>query len=84
MSSVNLREKMHEAGYNNLLDICLDLHMANTGSFQDVPTNKYKFLVSILKQSIEEWVDGNAKYKSFDEAVRNLIKATIEECQRFS
>jgi len=83
MSSSEVRQKTVESGYNNLLDICLDLHMMNNGSYQDMTKEKYEFLVSILKQADEEWFEGNSKYKIFDDAVRNLIKATLEECDRF-
>lgn len=80
MSSVDLRNKVANSGFGNLLNICLELHMSNTGSSDCLKIAEKTNLVSILKQSIEEWDDSYYNFQFFDNAVRNLIETTIEEC----
>lgn len=79
MSSVDLRNKITNSGFGNLLNICLELHMSNTGSSDVIGFTKKIFLVTILEQALEEWKEGPTSSKPFDDAVKNLIEITIKE-----
>lgn len=82
MSSPELRKRMIDFGYSNLLNICLDLHMQNSGSYDGMNKVVFKCLVSILEDALNEWKETtHLKYKQFDDAVKNLIIATLEECK---
>ena len=81
MSSVDLRNKIANSGFSNLLNICLELHMSNTGSSDCLNDEQKTFLATILEQALEEWNDGFIKYKLFDDAVENLIEKTLKECK---
>ena len=81
MSSVNVRRLVEESGFGNLLNICLELHMSNTGSSDALNDDQRLFLINILKQSIIDWTEGQIKYKKFDNAVLHLITTTLQECK---
>ena len=81
MSSVNVRRLIEESGLGNLLNICLELHMSNTGSSDALSDENRLFLINILKQSIIDWTEGPEKYKKFDNAVLYLIETTLQECK---
>lgn len=80
MSSVNVRRLVEESGFGNLLNICLELHMSNTGSSDALNGDQRSFLINILKQAIADWTEGSGKDKKFDNAVLYLIQTTLEEC----
>ena len=80
MSSVNVRRLIEESGLGNLLNICLELHMSNTGSSDALNSEQRSFLVNILKQAIIDWTEGSDKTKKFDNAVLYLIQITLQEC----
>lgn len=64
-----------------VLDVCLDVHMQNTGSLS--PQDDYDDNISFLKRKLEFWkpsfTHDLAFTKDFDEAVRNLIVVTLKE-----
>lgn len=81
MSSVNVRRLIEESGLGNLLNICLELHMSNTGSSDALSDENRLFLINILKQALVDWTEGPEKYKKFDNAVLYLIETTLQECK---
>jgi hypothetical protein len=63
-----------------LLDICLYLHMNNTGSSDPLPDDIEVYYIKILKTAINNWEPShNKKFEEFDNAVLNLINKTILE-----
>ena len=81
MSSVNVRRLVEKSGFGNLLNICLELHMFNTGSSDALNDKDKLFLINILKQALLDWTEGPEKYKKFDNAVLYLIETTLQECK---
>ncbi len=65
--------------YENILNTCLELHQANTGSHQpDVSEADYTEKYNFLLKRIQEW---KPMESIFDEAVLTLMLVTIKECE---
>lgn len=71
------RELMNEG--ENLLTICLDLRMSNSGAADPLIDSCKERYIKILKKAIRFWESGPEKFKRFDNAVLELCKATLEE-----
>lgn len=69
------RERQGEA---TLLDICLALHMSNTGSSDPLDVVEQNRLMQILRDAVRFW-EPSVHSHYFDAAVLNLIRATIDE-----
>jgi hypothetical protein len=63
----------------NLLSICLTMHMAHTGSSDPIEYMEYIRLKHILVTSIQHWEAPHRKTKRFDYAVFGLIEITLTE-----
>ena len=59
-----------------ILDVCMGLHMSNTGSSDRLPKEKAAKYCGWLMMRLESWHYTSDKY---DEIVRQLVKHTIEE-----
>lgn len=66
-------------GNENLLQICLDLHMAHTGSSDPLLDYVKERYLKILHLANLHWRP-SVRHKEFDNAVRTLILATMREC----
>ena len=63
-----------------ILPICLGLHMAHTGSSDPLPEEDKASHVAWLRQRLAEWQPtAHAQWGRFDEAVKALIMATLDE-----
>jgi len=63
-----------------LLDVCLYLHMSNTGSSDPLPEDIEVNYIKILKTARDNWEPSVHKYwEEFDDAVLNLINKTLLE-----
>jgi len=62
----------------NVLQMCLDVHMATCGS-SDCDPHKQKIDVYLLESILKEWEPSPPFTMEFDEAVKNLIKITVKE-----
>lgn len=62
-----------------LLGICLDLHGVHTGSIdrRDMPDEE--MWLAIIRKALATWELGPASSEVFDEAVKNLLIATLRE-----
>jgi hypothetical protein len=65
-----------------LPEICMHVHMATTGASD--PYDEYHNDIELLQWALEEWREGPAFKARFDDAVKNLIKVTVEEAQRLN
>lgn len=63
----------------DLLSICLTMHMTHTGSSDPLEFMEYVRLKNILVTSIQYWELPYKHSKRFDEAVFALIEATLVE-----
>lgn len=73
-----LLEYGHKKG---ILTLCQDLHMTNTGSYEDMDDAEYEMALDFLKYKYSNWESGLPQYKEYEFAVRFLIGATILECE---
>ena len=62
-----------------LPSICLLVHMYQTGSGPDLGEETYKFHLETLQIALDNWKEGRLDDKLFDDAVKDLIIATIHE-----
>lgn len=62
-----------------LLDICLELHMSNTGASDVLTENDITKYLDILITATLCWEEGLKQWKDFDDAVLNLVKITTRE-----
>ncbi len=62
-----------------ILPVCLGLHMAHTGSADPMPAEDKARHVAWLRQRLTDWQPAHAKWERFDEAVKVLIMATLDE-----
>jgi hypothetical protein len=67
-----------QQGERNLLQICLDVHMCSSDS-SDATLDTYIEDIELLKKAVRHWEKGYVGTKAFDDAVLNLINATIDE-----
>lgn len=65
-------------GRDTLLDVALDVHMTAVGSF-DRSEERHTKDVVILQYALDHWKEGSPKSLQFDNAVRELIEAALEE-----
>lgn len=63
----------------NLLTICLALHMSLNGSSDPLDRATHDRYVSTLKSAFHTWEAGRPASKDFDDAVLDLILATLAE-----
>ena len=63
----------------DLLSICLAMHMHHTGASDPLRDETFDRYRRILNLAIHHWHDP-VHSPQFDECVRNLILATLEEC----
>jgi hypothetical protein len=61
----------------NLLQICLDLHMSSTGSSDPLDDDTYNRYVLCLEQAVVHWKSEAWWSELFDNAVLNLVKNTL-------
>lgn len=62
----------------NVLEMCLLLHMDNTGANSFDPVDRRE-LIAFLKWKFDHW-NWNSNYNKFDDAVKTLIEVTLMEC----
>lgn len=62
-----------------ILPVSLGLHMAHTGSADPLPAEDKARHVAWLRQRLAEWQPSHAKWERFDEAVKAIIMATLDE-----
>lgn len=67
----------------SLLMICLELHQNATGSADYLNAEQYGQYYHYIANRIKNWKPPLMSSRRFDNAVRELAKATIEECDRF-
>lgn len=63
----------------DLPHICLLVHMYHTGCGPDLGEERYLYHLETLKVALRYWTEDRPDDKLFDDAVKNLIIATIEE-----
>ncbi len=63
----------------DLPEMCLVVHMYQTGSGPDLGSERYKHHLETLQIALDNWEEGRPDEKLFDDAVLNLIVATINE-----
>lgn len=73
------RTRYDQAKFRNLVDICLDVHMHTQGSSDDLSPQEYEHDKETLGIALNTWRDEHPRSKSFDDAVKNLIQATLNE-----
>jgi hypothetical protein len=64
-----------------VLDVCLMLHMSNTGSADPLTLEDEDKSLKLLKMMLSKWADSHVSSKRFDDAVKNLIEATLIETE---
>lgn len=62
----------------DLLTICLDVHMSNMGSSDPLAPEVMQRYLTILRTALAFWTESK-RTELFDTAVRRLIVATLEE-----
>lgn len=62
----------------SILDCCLDVHMTTTGASERTLTEQSNDL-DVLEHTLAKWRAGHKNAVNFDNAVRQLIVATLEE-----
>ena len=62
-----------------LPEICLTLHMSNTGASDPLPIDLENELLDIVITAALTWEEGLPSCKAFDNAVLQLVKATTRE-----
>ncbi len=69
----------------SLLDICLNLHMSNTGSSDCLSKEDVIHYLNILKTALVYWEKQPIlKFELFDNCVKDLIQTTIQETQSYN
>lgn len=64
-----------------LLDICLDLRMAHNGSADSMPEAETVEALAYLRERLAAWRPSRTAGARFDECVRQLVLATIDEVE---
>ena len=67
-------------GGRNFLEVALDVRMTATGAFER-HADRQEEDISVLKWRVENWVESIKKYEVFDNAVRQVLVATIFEVE---
>ena len=66
-----------------LLDVCLETHMATTGA-SDMMDDEWKVRNRrILETAVENWTPSSPRHLRFDNAVLEIVKATLEEIESY-
>lgn len=66
----------------SLLELCLNIHMHHTGASHPLP--EYDKDVRVLVSRLENWQPNlHARSTVFDNAVKELIKATLNEVAEY-
>lgn len=74
------KEAMSRKNGNDLLGICRMLHESNCGSGTDLNTNDLEYNLTTLEIADKSWKESlSYPYSEYENAVRNLIRATINE-----
>lgn len=76
-----VRTRYDETKFRNLLEICLDVHMYTTGSSDDLSPDEYEYDKQTLAIALNNWREEIPRSKAFDDAVKALIQATLNEAQ---
>ncbi len=63
----------------SLLDVCLEVHAGKTGASDPLSGDRILRNYKILRLAIQHWDEGPSFSKKFDDAVKSVISATIEE-----
>jgi hypothetical protein len=66
----------------DLLGLALELHMYCTGSGPDMDVRSVRHAHRFIRMRLTNWHDQGPDTCLFDEAVRILLLAVLEECQR--
>jgi signal recognition particle subunit SEC65 len=68
----------------NILEICQALHQFNMGSLHEphFGETEYRNMYIILQSKLKNWRNPHPKAEIFDNTVKNLIYATIHECDQ--
>lgn len=69
--------------YDTLPQICMELRMACNGSATPYRPEYVEKVVAMLKERLRTWEDSPPKYARFDNAVRELVAATIAEAAAY-
>lgn len=64
----------------SILEMCLALHMHITGASDPLPSEVYNEYFHYLVNKFENWQDGLLASKLFDDSVKQLVSATLYEC----
>jgi hypothetical protein len=64
--------------YRTLLDVCLDVHMTNAGSF-DRPAGFQCNDILALEHALATWKEDLPRSKQWDDAVKTLIELVLRE-----
>lgn len=69
------------AAGRSVLDIVLDVHMRNTGSFEEFDPGGVKYYTDkgLLQEVLQQWKPSTAKWAGFDNAVQALIREVLRE-----
>jgi len=63
----------------DLPEMCLLVHMYYTDAGPSLGSDKYKHHLETLKIALDNWKEERLDSKLFDDAVKNLVIATINE-----
>lgn len=73
-------EFLAEHYINGVLDLCLSLHMSNTGASDPVPEDFQCEAIERMQAIVDDWQPSLPSAEKFDSCVKELIKTTIAEC----
>ena len=65
----------------SLPEICLLVHMYSTGTGPDFGEKTYEYHKETLQIALDNWKEERLQDKLFDDAVKNLIQATLDEAK---
>ncbi len=68
----------------SIVEICMWLRQQVNGSITPWPQRRVDTTLALLKSRIKTWVTGNLRQSRFDNAVYELIQATIKEVESYS
>jgi hypothetical protein len=63
-----------------IVDVCEALHMAGNGSSDPLPPEQRRALIKKLMARLQDWGPSPKFSRRYDDAIRDLIWATIQEC----
>lgn len=62
-----------------IFDVCEGLHLSHTGAGDHLTNAQYREYVEFLKDRLYTWYVSPVQSMGYDEAVRQLMRATLEE-----